>query len=197
MKKLLKNIVISFITAFLLSSSLLFANEAMVPKSQFDEVFNQLIISNDQLKTLDQQNKDLVSLVSSRDLKIKDLEKTIVSLQEENSSLIKENEDLKEAKTELVEALSVSTEQLALEKAEREGLATLLTDSNKRLEESNLLISKKKTYSLGGGVSLINSSLGGYVDFSYLLFKGFSIDTGIAYAYPLEYSVKLGVSFLW
>lgn len=209
MKKLLTNTLkkitlISLILALIVVP--VYSNT--VPKKDFDEVLNQLIISNDALLKVQKSNADLQEALANsekdfsaelnkRDNTIEELSIENTALRKENNILKEENKTLEGEKQEILAQLIISNDTLKLSNEEITKLTLALETSNRRLEESNKLLTRDVKYSVGGNLLVIENKLGYGVDFSYLIFKNFSIDVGISYSYPTTFIPSVGISFLW
>lgn len=199
MKKLLKNIVSSILLIFFLIMPI-YAEE-MVPIEQFNEVYDQLVISNNMVKEL-KSSLDL-SIQAYDEYKdfteeeIKNLKVYIDTLENDKIELQNQIDTKETEKSEILGQLIISNEENKKQHQEIKDLTLLLDEAKKRLEESNLLIEKNKTFSIGVFATNVNFDFGGGIDFSYFLFKGLTIDTGVSYIHPKKISFKLGLSYLW
>lgn len=192
MKKLLKNIVSSIILIVVLASPA-FCQD-MVPKKDFDEVYNQLVISNEMLVETTNNLKNLTTSfdnykaeyekrLSDKDLEIENLKKKIVE---------------KDADIDvIVSQLDISNETIKTQSSTITSLSTALENAKDRITESNLLLEKPKDFSLGVYAISSNFNIGAGVDFSYFIFKSLTIDFGAAYVPQLTFVTKIGLSYLW
>jgi peptidoglycan hydrolase CwlO-like protein len=192
MKKLLISIVSSIIFLVVIISPV-FCQD-MVPKEDFDEVYNQLVISNDMLTEV---TNDLENLTSSFDIYKAEYEKKL-SDKDAEIELLKENlNKTKSEKEEILSQLIISNDMNIEQKNQISGLVKDLKEARERLEESNLLLEKPKDFSLGAYATSSNFDIGFGVDFSYFIFKGLTLDIGFGYAPPLTFMPKVGLSYLW
>jgi vacuolar-type H+-ATPase subunit I/STV1 len=203
MKKLSKNILkkISLAIIILFITVVPIFSIEMVPKEDFDEVLNQLIISNEILSKVQESN---VKLQEVLDIQEKDFSAELIKkdsiireLSSENTALREKINILENEKEEILAQLIISNETIKKLNDSNSSLTTALDDCKRRLEESNRLLVQDVKFSLGGNATIINGSLGFGVDFSYLIFKNMSLDVGLGYSYPTNLVPRLGISILW
>jgi len=202
MKMLLRSIpkkLISSILVLTLCFGIAFAGS--VPQEDFDEVYNQLVISNNSLKEAVIVAEGLRDTLVKRDLLIKEITSDNVIL---TNSLIKTKEEAErleiekqEAIDELLGRLIISNDQIKADIETIEGLNITIGDLQERLKESNNLLTRNIKHSLGGGIIASTLGLGGEVQYSYFLFKNFSIDAGIGYIDKGYFLASVGLSFCW
>lgn len=203
MKKLSKNILkkISLISIILLVLVAPIFSEDMVPKKQFDEVLNQLIISNEQLLKAQEFNTELQEALVTQEenFSAKLIEKDVINkeLSSENTALNEKLITSENEKEEILAQLIIANDTIIKLKKDNSDMVIALESSNDGLSDSNNLLTKDIKFSLGGNATIINGSVGFGVDFSYLVFKNMSLDIGMGYSYPVNLVPKVGISILW
>lgn len=202
MKSLLTNIKKIIISSLILITltAPVFSNN-FVPEEEFNEVLNQLIVSNDMLLKVQETNKVLTSALEKKELDFSTLtqqkNKEIEELSLKNAALIDENNSLRTKNNELLAQLIISNDTIKdLLDVNKE--MTLVNEEMKiRLLESNKLLTRSAKFSIGGDLTFINNSFGGGVSFSYIPIKNLSIDFGLLYTPPYNFVPRVGLSFLW
>lgn len=173
----------------------------LVPIEDFNEVLNQLIVSNDMLLKVQETNKALTSALEQKELDFSTLtqqkNEEIKELSSKNTALIEENNSLRTDKSEILAQLIISNEMNKEQSEQIDKLILSNKDLSQRLKESNLLLTRDVKFIAGGKVAYMEGKMGFGANFSYLPAKHFSIDAGILYSYPYNFVPSIGLSFLW
>lgn len=197
MKKLLKSIPRKLITSIIIITLCIGSVFANVPQKDFDEVYNQLVISNEALKEAVLVAEGLREVVKERNIQISHITSERDNFQ---SQLYGKDEIIKTLETEkqeILDRLIISNEQIKKDIITMDNLNITIGNLQTRLEESNLLITRRVKYSVGGGVVASTGGLGGQINFSYLFFKNMGVNTSIAVIQNGTFMVNAGLSFYW
>lgn len=197
MKKLLKSIPRKLITSIIIITLCIGSVFANVPQKDFDEVYNQLVISNEALKEAVLVAEGLREVVKERNIQISHITIERDSFQ---SQLYDKDEIIKTLETEkqeILDRLIISNEQIKKDIITMDTLNITIGNLQTRLKESNLLITRRVKYSVGGGVVASTGGLGGQINFSYLFLKNMGINTSIAVIQNGTFIANAGLSFYW
>lgn len=203
MKRLLINIkrkLINVIILLCLVAVPVFSGD-FVPLEEFNEVLNQLEVSNDMLLKVQEANEGLTRALELKDLDFSTLiqqkDKEIQELSLENTALIEENNSLRTTNSEILAQLIISDNMIKSLVLDNKDLIHVNEELIKRINESNKILTRVVKFSVGLDVVYMDSSFGGGISFSYMPIKHLSIDVGLLYSYPNNFVPRLGLSFLW
>lgn len=197
MKKLLKSIPRKLITSIIIITLCIGSVFADVPQKDFDEVYNQLVVSNEALKEAVLVAEGLQEVVKESNMRISHITSERDNFQSQLYDKDEIIKTLEAEKQEILDRLIISNEQIKKDILIMETLNITIGNLQTRLKESNLLITRRVKYSAGGGVVASTGGLGGQINFSYLFFKNMGVNTSIAVIQNGTFMVNAGLSFYW